>query len=77
MILECLTIEQQARIAQGKCPDCDGQLVEGPRESGAATIKCQLCGAVFPGLVIHASKGRMLVVPSAWLKNSKPIVTAA
>ena len=47
MILECLTTEQQLKIAQGKCPDCGGRLVDGQQVGDSASVRCKSCGGVF------------------------------
>ena len=47
MLLECLSTEEQIKIARGKCPDCGGTLVDGQSVEHRTSIKCQSCGQIF------------------------------
>jgi len=42
-----LNPEEVKKLNTGKCPDCGGQLLEGPRGGFAMNIKCESCGQVF------------------------------
>lgn len=44
---EDLTQEQLSIIATGKCPDCGGRLLYGPRGGAAINVKCDSCGNKF------------------------------
>ena len=52
MILDSLNTEERAKLSQGKCPDCDRQLLNGLQGSGIINITCQSCDAVF-GMIIR------------------------
>ena len=47
MILDSLALWEQVKLSQGRCPDCERQLLDGIRGSAVINIECGSCGAVF------------------------------
>jgi len=39
--------ERASIYGEGKCPDCQGQLIEGPRGGDAQHVACGSCGSKF------------------------------
>jgi len=44
---EWLDHHQRSAITKRKCPDCGGQLLEGPHGGQSINLKCSLCGHKF------------------------------